>query len=29
MARAWIGTSGWSYRSWRAGFYPKDLKPDP
>ena len=27
MARPWIGTSGWSYRNWREGFYPKDLKP--
>ena len=22
-----IGTSGWSYPSWRPGFYPKGLKP--
>ena len=27
MARHWIGTSGWSYRNWRGGFYPKALKP--
>ncbi|MDJ0946127.1 MAG: DUF72 domain-containing protein [Kiloniellales bacterium] len=27
MARHWIGTSGWSYRNWREGFYPKALKP--
>ena len=23
-----IGTSGWSYPSWRGGFYPADAKPD-
>ena len=22
MSRAYIGTSGWSYREWRGGFYP-------
>jgi uncharacterized protein YecE (DUF72 family) len=22
-----VGTSGWSYPSWKPGFYPKDLKP--
>ena len=22
-----IGTSGWSYPSWRPGFYPADLQP--
>jgi hypothetical protein len=22
-----IGTSGWSYPSWRSGFYPADLQP--
>ena len=27
MARAYVGTSGWSYTSWRPKFYPKDLKP--
>ncbi len=27
MARAWIGTSGWSYKHWHGGvFYPEDLK---
>ena len=25
MARAWIGTSGWRYPSWRAAFYPPGL----
>ncbi|HUQ23834.1 MAG TPA: DUF72 domain-containing protein [Gaiellaceae bacterium] len=23
MANAWIGSSGWSYPSWRPGFYPE------
>src|SRR4051812_2060039 len=23
-----VGTSGWSYPSWRPGFYPADVKPD-
>jgi uncharacterized protein YecE (DUF72 family) len=27
MARAYVGTSGWSYGSWRPKFYPKDMKP--
>ena len=28
LARAYVGTSGWSYpSSWRPGFYPPDLKP--
>src|SRR6266540_7303628 len=25
-ARAFVGTSGWSYTSWRPRFYPQDLK---
>ena len=25
MARVWIGTSGWTYSSWRGTFYPEDL----
>ena len=25
MARAWLGSSGWSYPSWRPGFYPAGL----
>jgi len=25
MAGAWIGSSGWSYPSWRPGFYPAGL----
>ena len=24
---AFVGTSGWSYTSWRPKFYPKDVKP--
>ena len=28
MARAWIGSSGWSYPSWRPGFYPAGLAND-
>jgi hypothetical protein len=24
-----IGTSGWSYRSWRGSFFPDDLPPGP
>ncbi len=27
MARAFVGTSGWAYASWRPKFYPADLKP--
>ncbi len=27
MAVAFIGTSGWVYRHWRAVFYPPDLAP--
>src|ERR1043166_9358800 len=23
-----VGTSGWSYPTWRGGFYPADAKPD-
>jgi uncharacterized protein YecE (DUF72 family) len=25
MARVWIGTSGWTYSSWKGTFYPEDL----
>ena len=25
--QAFVGTSGWSYPSWKPGFYPADLKP--
>jgi len=25
MARVWIGTSGWTYSSWKGVFYPSDL----
>lgn len=28
MSRLLAGTSGWSYPSWRPGFYPADLAPD-
>jgi len=28
MAEAWIGSSGWSYPSWRPGFYPAGLGGD-
>jgi uncharacterized protein YecE (DUF72 family) len=28
MANAWIGSSGWSYPSWRPGFYPAGLAND-
>ncbi len=27
MSRALIGTSGWSYPTWRPGFYPADTDP--
>jgi len=27
MSRALVGTSGWSYPSWRPAFYPADLDP--
>ena len=26
--RFWVGTSGWHYRHWRGGFYPKDMPTD-
>lgn len=25
MARAWVGTSGWSYKHWKGVFYPETL----
>lgn len=28
MARVLVGTSGWSYKSWKKNFYPKDLPND-
>lgn len=28
LAGAYVGTSGWSYPSWRGGFYPADSKPE-
>src|SRR5215210_7282823 len=27
MAELYVGTSGWSYPSWRPGFYPAGTKP--
>ncbi len=27
VERAYVGTSGWSYPSWKPGFYPAELKP--
>jgi uncharacterized protein YecE (DUF72 family) len=27
VPRLYVGTSGWSYPSWRPGFYPSALKP--
>jgi uncharacterized protein YecE (DUF72 family) len=27
VERAHVGTSGWSYPSWKPGFYPPDAKP--
>ena len=27
-ARLYVGTSGWSYPSWRPGFYPAGTKPE-
>ena len=27
VARLYVGTSGWSYPSWRPGFYPAGAKP--
>ncbi len=26
MAKAYIGTSGWAYKSWKGAFFPEDLK---
>src|SRR5207247_2768611 len=28
LAGAYVGTSGWSYPSWRGGFYPADARPE-
>jgi uncharacterized protein YecE (DUF72 family) len=27
VTRLYVGTSGWSYASWKPGFYPRDAKP--
>jgi uncharacterized protein YecE (DUF72 family) len=27
LARLYVGTSGWSYPTWRPGFYPADARP--
>jgi uncharacterized protein YecE (DUF72 family) len=27
VPRLYVGTSGWSYPSWRPGFYPAEVKP--
>ena len=27
MAKAYVGTSGWSYATWRPKFYPEKMKP--
>jgi uncharacterized protein YecE (DUF72 family) len=27
-SRVYVGTSGWSYPSWRPGFYPEGAKPE-
>ena len=27
VAGAYVGTSGWSYPTWRGGFYPSDARP--
>jgi uncharacterized protein YecE (DUF72 family) len=27
VPRLYVGTSGWSYPSWRPGFYPREVKP--
>ena len=27
VTAAHVGTSGWSYPSWKPGFYPPELKP--
>ena len=29
MARLFIGTSGWVYRSWKGPFYPEDSREPP
>ena len=26
--RAYVGTSGWSYKEWKGSFYPTDLPAD-
>lgn len=28
MAKAFVGTSGWVYKSWKGRFYPTELQPD-
>ncbi len=28
MTQIHVGTSGWSYPTWRGGFYPADARPD-
>ena len=28
LTRAYVGTSGWSYPSWRPDFYPAGTKPE-
>jgi uncharacterized protein YecE (DUF72 family) len=28
VARAHVGTSGWSYPTWKPGFYPPDARPE-
>ena len=28
LAGAYVGTSGWSYPTWRPGFYPAGTKPE-
>ena len=28
VPRPYVGTSGWSYRAWRPGFYPAKSKPN-
>jgi uncharacterized protein YecE (DUF72 family) len=27
LARLYVGTSGWSYPTWRGGFYPENARP--
>ena len=27
LAGLYVGTSGWSYRTWKPGFYPADVRP--